>query len=202
MNWLAHLYLAQPTVEHRLGNLLADFIKGASRERLPLEIQAGMKNHQQIDCFTDRHTVVRHSKTLIRPAYRRLAGILVDIFYDHHLTQHWCDYSDVPLPVFTADIYQSFRTYSGWLPPETRMVLDKFASEDWLAQYQTIEGIEYTLSRLSRRISHRWQRPVNLCPAVLDWKTHYQRFAQDFDQFFPDVIQHCQAIHQVGSNDR
>lgn len=202
MNWLAHLYLAQPTVEHRLGNLLADFIKGSARQQFSLEMQAGMKHHQQIDSFTDRHPVFRHSKSLMSPPYRRVAGILVDIFYDHHLAQHWSEYSDVPLTIFTNNIYRSFQTYSGWLPADIHYLLDKIAAEDWLTQYRTIEGIENTLSRLSRRISHRWQRPVNLCSAIQDWMAHYQTFAQDFSQFFPDIIQYCQTMHQVGSKDR
>ena len=202
MNWLAHLYLAQPTVEHRLGNLLADFIKGSVRQQFSLEMQAGMKHHQQIDSFTDQHPVCRHSKTLISPTHRRMAGILVDIFYDHHLARQWSEYSDVPLAVFTHDIYCSFQSYSGWLPADIHVLLDRLATEDWLTQYQTIEGIEETLSRLSRRISQRWQRPVNLCPAVEDWVTHYPLFAQDFAQFFPDLIQHCHTLDQVGSKDR
>lgn len=202
MNFLAHLYLAQPTVEHRLGNLLADFIKGTTRQEFSAEMQAGMKHHQQIDSFTDRHPVVRHSKRLLSPAHRRMSGILVDIFYDHHLACHWSEYSDVPLATFTQEIYRSFQTYGGWLPRDVHVLLNQIATEDWLTQYQTIEGIEATLSRLSRRISHRWQRSVNLCPAIEDWLTHYPAVAQDFSQFFPDIIQHCHSLAQVGSNDR
>ena len=194
MNWLAHLYLAQPTVEHRLGNLLADFIKGSARQQFPLGMQAGMKHHQQIDSFTDRHSIFRHSKRLMGPTHRHMAGILVDIFYDHHLARQWSVYSDVPLAIFTHDIYRSFQRYSGWLPADIHFLLDRIATEDWLTQYQTIEGIETTLARLSRRISRRWQRSVNLCPAVEEWVAHYQIFAQDFSQFFPDLIQHCQTL--------
>jgi len=194
MNFLAHLYLAQPTVDHRLGNLLADFIKGAARQQFSAEMQAGMKHHQQIDSFTDRHPVVRHSKRLIRPTHRRMAGILVDIFYDHHLAQNWSEYSHVPLKRFTNDLYRSFQDYAGWLPDDVHSLLERIAMEDWLTHYQTVEGIENTLSRLSQRISHRWQRSVNLCPAMEDWLTHYQTFAQDFSQFFPDLIQHCQTL--------
>ncbi|WP_299487505.1 acyl carrier protein phosphodiesterase [Acaryochloris sp. IP29b_bin.137] len=194
MNWLAHLYLAQPTVEHRLGNLLADFIKGSARQQFPLAMQAGMRHHQQIDSFTDRHPIFCHSKRLMGPAHRRMAGILVDIFYDHHLAQQWSAYSDVPLAIFTRDIYRSFQSYSGWLPADIHFLLDRITTEDWLTQYQTIEGIEATLARLSQRISRRWQRSVNLCPAIEDWVTYYQIFAQDFSQFFPELIQYCQTL--------
>ena len=193
MNWLAHLYLAQPTVEHRLGNLLADFIKGSHRLQLPVDIQSGMANHQQIDIYTDQHPVFRHSKSLISPTHRRLSGILVDIFYDHHLAQQWSEYSDVSLATFTTEIYCSFHTYAGWLPPEIHAFLDRMAAEDWLTQYRTVAGIEKTLSRLSRRLTHRWQRPINLCPAIQDWMIHYQTFAQDFSEFFPDLKIHCQT---------
>jgi acyl carrier protein phosphodiesterase len=34
MNWLAHLFLSQPQVEVRLGNILADLVKGKERVTL------------------------------------------------------------------------------------------------------------------------------------------------------------------------
>jgi acyl carrier protein phosphodiesterase len=34
MNWLAHLLLSKPDVESRLGNILADLVKGTAIERL------------------------------------------------------------------------------------------------------------------------------------------------------------------------
>lgn len=197
MNFLAHLYLAQPTVEHRLGNLLADFIKGPQRQQLATDMQSGMANHQQIDIYTDQHPLFRHSKSLMSPPHRRLAGILVDIFYDHHLAHHWSDYSDVPLAIYTTEIYQSFQAYSGWLPDGARQLLDQIAAEDWLTHYQTVAGIENTLSRLSRRLTCRWQRPINLFPAFQDWITHYPAFEQDFLVFFPDLMIHCQTAQPL-----
>ncbi|MEB3179870.1 MAG: DUF479 domain-containing protein, partial [Nostocaceae cyanobacterium] len=77
MNWLAHLLLSEYNVEHRLGNLLADLVKGSARQELNPRIQQGIACHQAIDTFTDQHSVVHRSKQRISDHYRRFSSILV-----------------------------------------------------------------------------------------------------------------------------
>jgi len=94
MNWLAHLLLAEPNPELRLGNLLGDLVKGEERKILNPQLQRGLECHQAIDIFTDKHSIVKCSKKRLDPQYRRFAGILVDVFYDYILANNWDDYSD------------------------------------------------------------------------------------------------------------
>ena len=62
MNWLAHLFLADPDVESRLGNLLGDLVKGKARDTLSPGLKRGLECHQIIDVFTDSHSIVKQSK--------------------------------------------------------------------------------------------------------------------------------------------
>ena len=105
MNWLAHVLLSDDHIEFRMGNLLADTIKGADRKAMPLEFQRGLKQHQQIDSFTDSHPIVHKSCSRIGDGYRRFSGILVDIFYDHYLAINWKTYCAIPLKTFTTALY-------------------------------------------------------------------------------------------------
>ncbi len=59
MNWLAHAFLSNPDIEFRLGNVLADLVKDADRASMPAAFQAGLRQHQEIDAFTDAHEIVQ-----------------------------------------------------------------------------------------------------------------------------------------------
>ncbi|MBW4562218.1 MAG: DUF479 domain-containing protein [Mojavia pulchra JT2-VF2] len=192
MNWLAHLLLSEPNVESRLGNLLADIVKGTARQELNFNIQRGIACHQVIDRFTDSHIVVQRSKERIDSSYRRFAGVLVDVFYDHFLAKNWLEYSNVTLDEFTAEIYNSFRAYQGQLPLLVREVISHVAAEDWLGANRNVAGIENALLRISKRLSRRLNRPFLLTPAISELITHYDAFEDDFQEFFPQLFSHVQ----------
>ena len=105
MNWLAHVFLSEANVEQRLGNLLADLVRGADRAAMSAEFLLGVRRHQAIDSYTDAHPVVRRSRTRIGPEHRRFSGVLVDVFYDYFLASSWGRYSSQPLADFTAGFY-------------------------------------------------------------------------------------------------
>lgn len=188
MNWLAHLLLSEPNVEIRLGNILADIVKGAARQELNSGIQRGIACHQVIDRFTDTHIVVKRSKDRIHSNYRRFAGVLVDIFYDHFLAKNWSQYSHVSLDEFTAEIYESFRAYQGQIPPIVREVVSHVAAEDWLGSYRNVSGVEITLLRISRRLSRRHNKVLSLTPAINELIIHYDALEYDFQEFFPQLF--------------
>lgn len=188
MNWLAHLLLSEQNVESRLGNLMADLVKGSNRQGLNFNLQRGIKCHQVIDTFTDSHLVVQRSKQRISSSYRRFAGVLVDVFYDHYLAKNWSDYSNVPLEQFTAEIYQSFQAYQERMPVAVSKIVARMAAEDWLGSYRNVAGVEQTLKRISNRLSVRLNRSFMLDQAVSELTTHYIEFENDFQEFFPELF--------------
>ena len=95
MNWLAHVFLSEPNVEFRLGNLLADLVRGDARAAVSAEFARGAEQHKRIDAYTDAHPIVRRSRARIRTEYRRFSGVLVDVFYDYFLANDWSRYSNV-----------------------------------------------------------------------------------------------------------
>ncbi|WP_193195455.1 ACP phosphodiesterase [Nostoc sp. MG11] len=193
MNWLAHLFLSEPNVETRLGNLLADIVKGSVRQELNLNIQRGIACHLVIDKFTDSHIVVKRSKERIDSDYRRFAGVLVDVFYDHFLAKNWSDYANVSLDEFTAEIYKSFQAYQGQLPVAVNEVITRVVNEDWLGAYRNLTGVENTLERISKRLSMRLShRSFLLTEAITGLTTHYDEFEHDFQEFFPELCSHVQ----------
>jgi acyl carrier protein phosphodiesterase len=116
MNWLAHILLSEHNVDNRLGNLLGDLVKGREIDKLSHELRQGIDLHYAIDRFTDSHPIIKTSKQRIDPEYRKFAGILIDVFYDHFLAKNWNLYSEIEFSDFVTDIYTSFKQYPHQLP--------------------------------------------------------------------------------------
>lgn len=189
MNWLAHIYLSEPTPEFRLGNILPDFARPNELRHLPSEIQRGIACHHRIDAFTDRHAIVRQSFSRIPAPHRRFAPILIDLIYDHFLAVNWSMYSKTALGDFTAEIYQSFAGLAPVLPKPAAFALQKMSEQDWLMSYATLPGVELALTRISARFS----RPTNLAASMPSLESNYDVLKQDFHQFFPMLIENVNA---------
>jgi len=194
VNWLAHVFLSEPHVEFRLGNLLADIVKGADRERMSAEFLRGIQRHQAIDSFTDSHPVVRRSRARVGSGQRRFSGILVDVFYDYFLAKNWALYASVPLDTFTAGFYADIQAAQIALPPPAQATVERMIRRDMLGEYRQIHAVEHSLHRLSIRLSARWQRPFMLEAGVADLRAHEEAFSADFAEFFPQLQAHVAGL--------
>ncbi|HNQ73635.1 MAG TPA: ACP phosphodiesterase [Verrucomicrobiota bacterium] len=183
MNWLAHAFLSEDSPAFRLGNLLPDFLSASELAALDPLFQPGIRRHHWIDRFTDRHPVVRNSVRRFASPYRRVAPVLVDVFYDHFLSAAWSEHSRQPLSEFVGEIYQSFARYQTRLPPRLGPVWERMQSEDWLGAYQDFSGLARALSRMERRLRRR----VDLAGGLVELRRHYAALADDFRRFFPEL---------------
>lgn len=183
VNYLAHLYLAGPTDASRIGNLLGDFVKGTPESlvgQYPAEVIDGIMMHRHLDRFTDEHEAFLKARSLLARERRRFAGIVVDIFFDHFLTQHWEKFSEQPLPEFIEEMYTTLERHPEWLSPELARVMPRIREENWLHSYGTIEGLALTLER----ISHRSPRTAPIRESTDDLVANYQSFDRAFHEFF------------------
>ncbi len=188
MNYLAHAFLSRSSPELLIGGLLGDFVKG--RERLQQyrpTVRAGILLHRAIDRYTDAHAIVRASCTLISPARRRFAAILVDVFYDHFLARHWTRYAELPLEDFTQQVYATLLPDIASYPERLQRLLPRMAADDWLASYAEIEAVDAALHGIARRFQ-RFPRAAMLADGVQELLQHYTAFEQHFLDFFPELI--------------
>ena len=188
MNWLAHLFLSKPTVEARLGNILADLVKGKDRKNLSPRFNSGIECHLLVDRFTDRHLIVKRSKTRINGDHKRYSGVLVDIFYDHILARNWEKYSEVSLSEFTEEIYSSFKNNLNNFPMSTRKTIEQMINKKWLDSYGTMLGVERALIRIKKRLSDKHTKIFIVSNALKQLENQYDHFEEDFKIFFPDII--------------
>jgi acyl carrier protein phosphodiesterase len=194
MNWLAHLHLSEPTPEHRAGNLLPDLINVSRLDGLSEGVVRGIECHRRIDAFTDSHPIFRRSMGRIDGTYRRYAGILIDVFYDHFLAKEWADYAAVTLEDFARDAYRCFETLQPLLPGTLFARLLQLREEDVLCSYRDAAGVELALGRIGRR----FRRPLDLRPAMAALQTQGELLREDFRSFFPALREHVSACRDRG----
>ena len=188
MNFLAHLALAGPEDASRIGNILGDFEKGTPesiQQRLPAEVVAGIVMHRRIDRFTDDHPVFRETRTLLAPERARFAGIIIDIFFDHFLNEHWGSFHPGTVSDFIEEMYHLFERRPEWLGTQFGPLVPLLRRENWLAAYGNFEGLEITLCRVASRSPKL--DPIR--SGVADLRKHYREFEDQFLAFYPEVRQ-------------
>ena len=105
MNYLAHVYLSGTNDLIKIGNFMADSIKGNQYLNYEKEFQYGILLHRHIDSFTDSHPIYRQSKHRLHEKYGHYSGVIMDILYDHFLAKNWATYSRGKLEDFAVDFY-------------------------------------------------------------------------------------------------
>jgi len=190
MNYLAHQYLSFGDEEIMVGNYIADAIKGNQVKQYAGKILEGIKLHRNIDTFTDQHPLVCQSKERIRKRYRKYAGVVVDMYYDHYLAAGWKNYSDVPLQQFTKNTYRTLFKYYLLMPGKMKRILPAMAIGNWLASYTEVDNIGLALKGMSLRT--RFDSGIENGRDEL--LAYYPELQNDFEAFFPDVIAYAKNI--------
>lgn len=184
MNFLAHIYLSGDNDLLKIGNFMADGIRGKQFESYPTEIQKGIILHRAIDTFTDSHPIFRKSTKRLHENYHHYAGVIVDILYDHFLAKNWGNYSNVKLEDFVNQFYNSLHENKNLLSDRTIAIMPIMMKENWLYVYHSIEGINHILTQMDRRTKNQSKMRF----ATNELVEFYSEFEEEFSLFFTDII--------------
>ncbi|MVM37006.1 DUF479 domain-containing protein [Spirosoma sp. HMF3257] len=196
MNILAHAYLSDRHPGLLIGNFIGDFIKGdptGDRHHLTPDEVAGVRLHRAIDTFTDAHPAVAAVRDLLHPRCHKYAGAAVDIFFDHFLALNFQSLTGEWLPNFVSDFYQTLQGNRDRLPATAARMADYMIQQDWLTNYQFIDGIDRSLKGVSRRTAY----PSGLDTAIEDLERYYKVIAGHFTYFWPALVEHCQQTREA-----
>ena len=184
MNFLAHIYLSGNNDFIKIGNFMADGIRGKDYLNFPDDVKKGILLHRQIDTFTDSHLVYRKSKHRLHEKYSHYSGVIMDILYDHFLAKNWKNYSNEKLEDFANNFYKSLFDNEEILTERTKNMLPNMYDKNWLVSYETIAGIEMILFQMDYRTKHR----ANMQEAVVELQEFYSELEQEFTIFFNELI--------------
>lgn len=183
MNFLAHIYLSGEDDLIKIGNFMADGIKGKDYENYPEKLKIGILLHRFIDTFTDAHPIVRESTKRLHSKYHHYSGVAVDMFYDHFLAKNWSKYSDEPLDEFVQQFYTSLQENYEILTDKIKHLLPYMVEHNWLWNYQFLDQLEDILTQMDSRTRYK----SKLSFSVNELKQDYEAFEAEFFSFFEEL---------------
>lgn len=189
MNFLAHMLLSCESDTLVTGNFLGDLLRNSKIAELPEAIQEGVRLHRKIDFFTDNHAQVRKSTSLLHARHRKYAPVLVDVYYDFFLSRHWKKFHSIPLMDFSQGVYRQLLSHLDIMPERTRRQLQAMIKDNFLMNYDTYDGMEFTFRKIARRVS----RPQQLQGAVESLQMFEPQLEMHFLAFFPELQAYVQG---------
>lgn len=189
MNHLAHALLAAPDEDGMFGGLIADFLRGRIDPALPRGVRLGIVLHRAIDTYTDAHREVAAARALFEPPYRRYAGILLDIWFDHLLARDWAVHGVDTLHDFSQRVQALLAARDAELPENMRSFVRYLRAHDLPERYRDTAMIAEVLCGMSTRLS----RANPLAEALPVLQRNAAALDRHFAAFFPELEMHVQA---------
>ena len=177
MNYLAHLLLSGDNLDRQVGGLLGDFVKGPLRGTYPVGIEQGIALHRKIDTLTAQLPAITELYSLFEQPWRRYAGIVIDIAFDHLLAQRWHHFHKLPLGEFCANFYEHLAGHRQYLSERARQFSERAPQVHWLESYIDPE----LMPTILHRVGQKFRRPVALDEAWHTVTVNYDCFEQAFD---------------------
>lgn len=176
-------------------NLFGDFVKGRDLSAYPPSIQKGIVLHRTIDDYIDHHREVVQLLHQLYPHLPKIAGIAVDLFFDHLLARNWSDYHPLKLEEFTQQFYDAPFNPSNYNHPGFHRMIKHMRAGNWLNHYDSTYGLTRTCEGVASRISF----PNNLHKGPQIFLQFEKEITDSFRLFMADAIPFFQRYFQERS---
>jgi len=184
MNFLAHLYLARSDEELMLGGLLGDFVRGRRALRAyPPGVRAGIGLHRMIDRFTDHAPEVKVLKRRFPREFRRYAGIVLDLGFDHELARRWPEFCALSLEEFDVQVRELLDRHRMWVPAPLDRFMRYADRRGLFAAYRSEDEMLLSLEGIGTRMSRA--NPLGRVGEI--WPGLRRSCREGFSELFPRV---------------
>lgn len=185
MNHLCHIFLSQGDPDLLIGNFIGDMVLPAERKSLPPGIQKGIELHYFIDRTVDQHPVYKAGMDLLRSSQKKYAPVVIDIFCDFLLVDHWSAFSTMEYETYRHKVYGTiissnpFESNHRLYPRIVNMI-----KNDFLASYSNHDRIPHVFSYLKKRA--KFENNFEL--AHQDYLSNYDELKEKFLTVFPEMV--------------
>lgn len=184
MNYLAHLCLANGDSDLMLGGMIGDFVRGRrALQAFPEAVRQGIVLHRYIDRRTDHSPQVKKLRTRFPREFRRYAGIIIDLAFDHELAVNWWRYMPGSLERFDLETRDLLRDNAELVPPGLANFMHYADRHGLFTAYREEDVILYALAGVGTRL----KRPNPLHRVAEIWPELAPEFKTAFRQFFPQI---------------
>ena len=152
--------------------------------RSPEGWEVGIRLHRRIDALTDHHPTVAALTTALPDHYRRFAGIMLDVCFDHCLSLDWPQHEAQPLADFSQHCYHQL------LPGKSDYPATAARQIYYLARYDVLTGMDHwpQIEAMLERIDQRFRRPTPLAEAGPTLARALPTVREGFAQLYPALI--------------
>ncbi|MGJ8516666.1 ACP phosphodiesterase [Carnimonas bestiolae] len=187
MNFIGHALLAAGGSDaFLLGNLVADGIKGTRLESLPKQVEQGVRWHRRVDAVIDKQPLV--TDLVRRMPERRVAGIALDIVWDHFLSR------DELSAALAERCYRVLASQP--LPTTNAAMLEHLVRGRWLERYAELDFTLNAIAGVGRRLSG-----PNRLERLLPWiRDHYCLLEHTYQQLWPLLDAQLNVAYATESN--
>jgi acyl carrier protein phosphodiesterase len=184
MNFLAHLHLARGDEGLVLGAMLGDFVRGRRvLQSLPPGISQGISLHRRIDRVTDHSRQVKALRRSFPREFRRYAGIVIDLGFDHVLARDWIRYSGQELEKFDLEVRETLRRNDPLLPGRLRRFMRYADRRGLFAAYRREDEMLFSLAGIGTRLKRA--NPLHRVGEI--WPDIKTDIEQTFESVFPKI---------------
>jgi len=167
------------------GQFCGDFVRGSNLSHLPETIERGIRLHRHLDSFTDSYPALTTVRQAVPGVPRRLAGIVVDVMFDHYLARNWAQISQVSLDDHAQSVIVALHEHEVHFPASLKRFTRLLASENILQNNLHLASIELTLKRIASRSA-----PFNALVLTREQLEPLRdTLVEPFDVFWPDLHQ-------------
>lgn len=167
-----------------LGGLFGDFVRGRRALRaFPENIRQGIILHRYIDRRTDNSVVVKKLRPRFPREFRRYAGIIIDLAFDHQLALNWWRYMPGSLERFDVEVRDLLRANTELVPDGLTRFMHYADRHGLFTAYREEDVTLFALAGLGARLS----RPNPLHRVTEVWPELAPQFKPAFREFFPQI---------------
>jgi acyl carrier protein phosphodiesterase len=198
MNHLCHIFLSSADPEIMFGNFIGDMIRPMEKPALSQTMQKGLELHHFIDHTVDGHPVYKEAIQLLRSSQGKYAPVVLDIFCDFLLTDHWAYFSVFSYAEFKEKIYRDLIRTNPFPADHTLYQrIHTMVDRDFLASYSHSDRIPRVFDFLKKRahFPHRFDQ------ALADYLQHYPSLKEKFLLVFPEMVRYAYEFIQLRSED-
>ena len=155
MNFLGHLFFSNNDLDLMIANLYGDSVKGTKYKHYSKVIQHGIELHRKIDSYIDQHPDVKKLRIHLYTELPKIAGVAIDLIFDHLLAKKWEEFHHKKLDVFLDEFYNHKSPLELEMTSEFTLLLKRMRKSKWMNYYPTLYGLEKSSLGVSRRISFK-----------------------------------------------
>jgi acyl carrier protein phosphodiesterase len=187
-----------------IGNIAGDLVKRpVATHALHPRVADGVRRHRRVDALTDSNSDLALLKPYFPADLRRYSGIVLDVLFDYYLCRHWSSFCVFDRGNFVEGIYRVLSDDTELLPQPLAKLAPHWVQADWLAVYESLEGVAAVLDRVSQRLQaarvRRGLAVTRLAPNLSIGVSLAERYDREFEAGFLAVFTSVQrSLDRLG----